>query len=283
MSSVHQTKKDIVPEMRVIFLDMLRTKYTTLYSRGYLNEKEDEALNVDIFRQSVDFAGANVNEQPLNDWESLQIFQICHEDVKTILRQRFKGNWRRILKKEKPLHESQTTYKQTRTEVLRAVCFISAHQRANERLDAYMDLVAETSGRNNSIVAIQEALAAVQEESRAEVTEAEAVLVRCDENLRNFILSHYAATIILNRLSKYVDVSLEEGSLSADEARSYLDQIEESAPNHHVKGNFCDCQQEGGSGNDCVQQEAENMEAGDVVARIPLASSDSAPTSGKQE
>jgi NhaP-type Na+/H+ or K+/H+ antiporter len=235
---------DQVVQLRLVFLDILGESYGHAVARGELVlAGGDRALDVSAYRYSVEFAESDAKEGVLSDWKALQMFSITHDDAISFMRQRFVRD--NVVSHDGQKHD-HAKYKKKRGRLLRAFCFVLAHERAQKRLDAYVEsALGETSSSDNEEVldndALQLALKEILDESNAEVEEARAVIEAIPADDQRIILSHYAATIILNRLIKEVEAAYRDGP-HADEARSYVDKIDrECLPNHHMDGYVCEC------------------------------------------
>ncbi|CAB9513644.1 hydrogen exchanger 7 [Seminavis robusta] len=247
-----------VVQLRLVFLDMLKETYEHAVDRGELvQEGGNRALDVSAFRHSVDFAEADAKRHEMNDWEALQMFSTVHDDAKTFIQQRilresfgayFGGSVTAGNGQQERHKHNHIEYKKKRARLLRAFCFIEAHKRVHRRLEVYVDAVIdETSSREDEDErvdneALQRALQTVLDESSAEVEKAASVVEEVTDDQRQIILSHYVATIILNRLINMIEESAKDGLLHYDEARSYISKIESDClPNHHIHGHVCEC------------------------------------------
>lgn len=230
-AAVEGCSEETLVELRQLFLELLNEAYRSELANCELDEKEDNGYNIDVLRQSVAFTttGIEHHHEPINDWEYTENF-IFSEDVKSYLVRKFQQLTNRKLR-----NLCTYEFQQCRTSVLRAIAFIEAHRRADKRLKAYVESIADTTLDEGDVaLAIDDGLNTVLEESAKQVAEAQAVLDATNPALIDSIVSHYVSSILLRKVAKFIEDSAADEILTKKEARAYLDKIDQNLQATHT-------------------------------------------------
>lgn len=228
---------DVLTDVRLVFLELLKSSYTELVQRGELDEHEDNGYNFDVLRQSVTLAMESVNCagcSALSDFEYTQQFPDTAGFTKRVVLQ-----WGKLLGRdtESQMDDCATqAYQQMRIHVLVAMEFIEAHRLAEIQLNKYID--AETSipherDSPEGLDAIENAVLQVLQESSDQVSLATSILDRVPAHDLEDISSRYLASILLHKLGHFIEQSLASGLLREKEASSYLRKVDRSVYNAH--------------------------------------------------
>jgi len=264
LKSASETSVDAtVIELRKVFLALLKEVYLTALQKG---ELMDEGFNVDALQQGVDINYACCETDPIHDWEYTEMFPY-YEDARTFLWNAF-----HLQKKDGGIRKSQVPKeRQLRIHLLRALVFIEAHKTAEKRLRQYVNSTVTNSTTSGHRDATSKALDVVLKESQMQVTEAEKVLERVPPEEMEAYVSHFVVAVILNRLSKFVEMNVEDGVLQAEEGQSYLDKINVALrENRHCQGS---CVAEGADHHD----RQHGMKLGSVVEASQEESQEAGP------
>jgi hypothetical protein len=239
-----EASPDLIQDMRVMFVELLRAAYNAQIRDGELDPREYEGFLSYSLLQSLEFAHDDAMKgKPLDDWNKSQVatgryvdqteyflvrlyaclrFRKTRPDARNLGLSRtrsLRGNFNQqvsqrilALRDEEPL-----LYQRLRLEVLRAFSFIDAHSEAQDRLH-------DEFGQGGGEMAA--AFRTVINESKAEVQKAEAVLRSKTKKQLKSVISHYLCTILQNKAARYIKLLMDSGVLLPRETRHYLEKIE---------------------------------------------------------
>lgn len=223
-----QDLREAVVEMRQVFLELMGQAYETLLENGELDLMEDRGFNADVLKQGLAFAASAAGDEEMHDWEYTEKTFKFYGSARSFLQHRLQELSNPIAGGTAPEPDVPIDSKEMRIHVLRAVCFIEAHQIAERKLQAFMTAMdentVEVSANQTERQMVVDALEVVLEESRSQVVAAERLLDRVPD--LNIIMSHYVSIILLNRLSRFVERLALEGVVETAEAQKYLDKID---------------------------------------------------------
>eukprot|EP00977_Amphora_coffeiformis_P008103 scaffold1815_cov208-Amphora_coffeaeformis.AAC.6 len=228
MVSQRSCPVEILQEVRGLYLDLLREAYAEEVSNNEMDEREDNGFNINLLRQSVAYAAADIDQQePINDWEYTQNFPMLEDAKSFVVRQygRFLGG--------KNASSATFEYQRERASVLRALLFIEAHHLAEQKLSSYVQSAMEATLEDDDATLMMGAIGIVVDESKNQVSEARAELGQIPAARLDAILTHHLATILLRRLADYVERRATDGFLTKKEARKYLDKIDQNIQKAH--------------------------------------------------
>ena len=166
------------------------------------------------------------NNEELHDWQYASEARLV-EDARSLL-----FRWYRSSRG----HTESCTYlhQKRRNKVLRALAFIEAHNIAEKGLRAYIDSIAAGSLEESEDTGwiAGDAVDIVLSESRMQVTLAQETLEKYRQHVES-IKSHYVCTILLHRLTAFVEQHARSGLLTTKEAQSQIARIEQSIQSAH--------------------------------------------------
>jgi len=218
---------DAVVETRQLFVELLNEAYAWEAAKGELDEKEDHGFNLKVLHETIEFANTDLNT-PLHDWDDTKRFQFGR-NAKELFHSRF---WTQMK------HDKQDfTYQQNRIEVLRAIAFIHAHSRAETKLQNYVDSMTDVSMHDHDQIDL--AVHQVLEESHKQVEKARECLKSHWPEIVDTVTAHYLCSILLNRLSQFVQKNATDGVLRPKEGRKILEKIERRLEEVHS----CSCKE----------------------------------------
>lgn len=216
----------VIKEMRQIFLKLLDAGYTAEYSQGGFHV--DHAFSYETLHQSVAFTAKNcrAGEEPLQDWIYANSFadNLDAEGTVRQLGQWFKTKFWRSADKQRNDYANE----KKRSRVVRALVFLEAHRRAEEELQGYLLGGNMQLSEGMAPAELESAILTILDESKSQVQQAEEWLSTgvTPEDL-NIIRSHYLVTILLHKLTLYVEKSVHRGRLRETEGRLFLSQIDD--------------------------------------------------------
>ena len=131
-------------------------------------------------------------------------------------------------------------YNKIRNRVHHAIAFIGAHDAASCRLLKYGDI-----NGCNDIADADVAIQKILEESSKEVATAKSLLDGLPEKLVCVIKSKYVCTILLYKLTKFIERNVDDEVITPKEAQLYLDKVKKSRRDqrrrrHHKRCCCCD-------------------------------------------
>lgn len=233
--------EEIKSEIREIFLKILDAAYLAELSRGALDKREDNGLNLEVLRQSIVFSVGDCRRaqyRPMNDWKYITM-NTFHDGLDVRVQRLVEWVQENLFKMKRGKGSTQE-YQNLRVRVLRTLVFIEAHRRADMEIRSYLDSVSGSSRdiSNSSGVSslhLESAILSVLEESDMQVLAAENWLETAVE-AEDFqsIRSHYMVTILLHKLELFVEKAVAEGKLKEKEGRIYLKTIDERVKKVHV-------------------------------------------------
>jgi len=236
--STYECPLESIVEMRQLFLELLSDAYETMVRKGELDNKERGGYDADVLKQSVAFALSNVKEAPLSDWDHANMVPF-YRDAKDFIRGHRRGSSRagsdiRGHRRGNSRAGSDWTwnlqpygnYLEMKLLVVRAICFIEGHRVAAEKLQVYVNRAAPELRECGSWKFLRRAVETVLEESKKQVVKAQEAIKDVSEEDVVKILSHYVSTIILHRLTGYIERNAADEVLSSEEARTYLEEID---------------------------------------------------------
>lgn len=231
-----EAQPEILQDMRLLFVELLRAAYNAQISYGELDPREYEGFLAYSLLQSVEFAhDAAASGIPIEDWNLCRVVSTEYVDKTRDIFLRLYGTFffgRGSRGKEghpaHPSHDMPTSLKdshvletqQLRLSVLRAFSFVDAHREAEERLRDKFEDAHESEIRN--------AFLAVLRESARQVRLAEDVLRTKTKKQLKQVISHYLCITLQNKTARYIGVLVESGVLLAGEARELLEEINHS-------------------------------------------------------
>lgn len=229
-----ESSPEILKDMRLLFVELLRAAYNTQISYGELDPREYEGFLAYSLLQSVEFAhDAAAAGNPLDDWNHSRIVSPDYVDKTRDIFLRIYGTFflnssGRGKEKSIPTHVLPNSFndkhlleiQQLRLSVLRAFSFVDAHKEAEERLRDKFEEAEEGEIRN--------AFLAVLRESAKQVKLAEEVLRSKTKKQLKQVISHLLCIILQNKTARYIGVLLHSGVLLPGEARELLEEIDES-------------------------------------------------------
>lgn len=230
-----QCPEEVKADVREIFLKMLDAAYLAELSQGELDSREDNGFNYEALRQSVAFAveDCHAGQEPLHDWSHANSFAF-HDGADAHVR-RFVDWFKTKFLHSQEKQSCTRAYQRLRIRVLRALVFIEAHRRAENELRSYLDNDLQDVGSvGMAAMDLENAILAVLEESKAQVREAEEWLLTGvpPQDLQT-IRAHYMVTILLHKLSLYVEKAVSDGRLKEKEGRLFLTQIDQRVEKVH--------------------------------------------------
>lgn len=205
-------------ELRMVFLELVRSRYQHQINTGELAEREFVTYSLD---QSLDLASDLVSKgEPLGDFDFIDLVNIPISQtigsflnflrvklgLDTVLGAIF-GELAHVVPED--VHR--------RVQVERCIAFISAH------LDA-QNLMKEQFMDTNLSKAEEQVIA----ESEGQVKRAEEELTKYPSREVQVIVSHKVCKIILNNLVEYEERLVESGLVKNQESEEYLGEVQES-------------------------------------------------------
>ena len=224
---------EMIFELRQIFMELLNEAYNKELSNGELDEREDNGHNIDILRQSVAFATTDVEHlESIHDWEYTENFAYQEDAKSFIIRKMLELTGR------SRDHNTGYEYQKHRILILRSLAFIEAHRQAEQKLIRYTKALASSSVDEGDIsLLVGNGTEAVLGESAAQVEKAKTFLEGFPEAEINNIVSRYVCSILLHKLSKFVEQNAEDGILTKKEAKGFLDKIDRNIQDTHTRTN----------------------------------------------
>ena len=204
-------------EMRLLFLEILKSQYEKCVDNGYIDPRLDNGIEYFSLVQSIDFAVDDVNRGgPLNDWKYTEFWQykIARKYVA-----RISNSIGNIASRQYRGVDHQEEYQETRIQVLRATAFQLAHQGARRKLEKGFCEVAHS---------LRDAADRVIEESEKQEQLAQEVLDSIDKDQLKVIVEHFVCHVLLNKAAKIVQKHHTSGLLQDKEAEHFLEEIDEA-------------------------------------------------------
>lgn len=217
----------LLTELRLAFLDMVRASFEKQVEKGELDSRQESGALYFALIQSCDWAADQViRGHELAGWEATAIAKLSWIDQIDL-------KARRLLRPKANAYKfsergNSAGFRELRFDVLRALSFVDAHRRAQERF------AAETlEGEVDDAIVAQ--AKAVLKESEKQVSLAEDLLRSKDHEDVCVLISHLFAVILLNKVARDAERLQGNGILHEKEARKYLEAVENEL--HHIE--FC--------------------------------------------
>jgi len=216
---------DLLMDMRLMFVELLRAGYADQIYRGELDPREYEGLLVRTLTQSPDFSHDRIKKgEPLNDWEDSRV-GMSKKSFKAVFVLNAVGGACRsaICSKtredvgERFRKEEAYRYDMTRFEILRALCFVQAHKFAQNRLDEEFQ-----EGTDEAAAAFR----TVMKESNGEIRKAKNLLKSQNKDRLTHVISHYFCAILNHKEARHIKQLIESGILLQKEGRHCLEDID---------------------------------------------------------
>ena len=225
-----QPSEDVLINVRLMFIELLRASYQAQIRDGELDPREFNGFLAYILLQSLEFAHeSTIKGEPLTDWDSARLVSTESMDKINDIGERLFALFLRCNGKTSTTTEIKSfrdltraggeVQKGIRLDVLRAFSFIDAHKEAQDRLRDELGAEKGELGR---------AFEFVMRESRDEVRKATDVLRTKKKGLLRNIISHHLCIVLLNKSARYITLLMESGVLLQKEATHLREEIEES-------------------------------------------------------
>jgi len=210
---------NLLKELRLAFLDMVKASFESQVEKGELDSREDGGVLYFDLIQSCDFAADRVvRGDELAGWEATAIPDIAWVDKVDLKARRVLHPKADEYKKSE--RSTSAHFRQLRFDVYRALSFIAAHRRAQER---FSKETLEGPEVGDEIVAIAKR---VLLESDRQVTMAEDLIRSMDREDVCVLVSHLFCVILLNKVAREAERLQANGILHEKEARKYLDKVD---------------------------------------------------------
>jgi len=215
---------NVAKELRMTFLELVGAAYQKMVEKGELDSIETGGFVVYSLQQSLDIAADKVSRgKPLCDWKAAQTVSAGWTDTaSSTIHHIYALDFFR--KRKSDTRAGTHGYHRLRSEVNRALAFISAHRRAQEHFQ---------SDFNESSEDFKSATQLVRLESEEEVEEAEKFLLSLDCMDVKIIISHLFCVILLNKTARFVSSLSNNGLLKPREAQAFIEEIEEALAGIH--------------------------------------------------
>ena len=198
-------------ELRHMFIECIRAAYQSQVEKGVLDGRG--FLDYGLF-QSLEFADDEVSDgKPLNDWSHVPFSgskMMAPADGVNYVMHKMKisccglGKW--------------STRHANATKVQAAMCFIGAHQYAQQTWIAEFNESEEFGMEQNAVL----------RESEAQVAKVKEFLESFDESEVQHIVSHFTCTILLNKTARFIENLCSQGLLYPREIHGCIDDIQEA-------------------------------------------------------
>jgi hypothetical protein len=224
-------------ELRQLFWELLKQAYCTEDAQEGAGDdrEENDGLHLDLLRESVEIASSD-HQTPMHDWKFAR-----YEEGPVSMMQ-----WYRNLMMNNEDRERVAEHHGKRNTVLRCSAFIQAHKEAERQLKS----LSSSASRSNIALTLEEAststaidvdepekpvssrrsfdiaIETVLRESASQVAEAKTVLKTIPPPEIQRITSHYLCTILLRRLTTFVEKNVADSILTKKEAMLYYKQID---------------------------------------------------------
>ena len=214
---------DIIKDMRLLFVELLRASYNAQIRDGELDPREYDGFLAYSLLQSIEFAhDAVMANKPIEDWDLSRV--VSTESIDKT-RDAFLQLYGFIFRWTKAHdHFSVSTnaalrdYSQLRLTILRSFSFVDAHKEAQSRL---RDDFEESDGD------LHNAFLTVMRESQKQVKLAEDQINSKTKKELKRVISHYMCTTLLNKTARYISLLSDTGVLLQRESRQLLEEIDD--------------------------------------------------------
>ena len=194
-------------------VDLIRREYHRQLTTGELDSRS--FIPYSLF-QAVDIAEeATLKGLPLNDWSALQITSsaLAKKGDRALHAYRVGGLFNR--NRQESLDED---FHVIRSQVLQALSFIASHTKAQETFKQ------EFSSINANSLTLAEKR--VLDESREQVTKAEAAINQFDTDDVKAVKSQYCCQILLHKSASYFEKLADSRLMTAKEAGEFLEKYD---------------------------------------------------------
>ena len=208
--------RTVLKELRLAFIDMVRASFENQVEKGELDSRQEDGALYFALIQSCDFAAdLVVRGDVVKGWEATAVAEVAWIDKIAIKVKRLLHPDRNQFKFSELERSNAANSHALRFDVYRALSFIAAHRRAQERF-ASETLKGEVA---DEIVAMSKR---VLQESECQVAMAEDLLHSKHHEDVCLLVSHLFSVILLNKIAREAERLQANGILHEKEARKYV-------------------------------------------------------------
>jgi len=206
--------KSEVQEERIIFLNIIKSSYEHFILSGELNPRSFVASTLgEAWEYSMDAAGKGLE---LNTWDTVEVASGSSGSIEGFVTNAFT-----VLKRRQASKEARANMRHRNvviTRIRQIYVFIAAHKRARDKF-------------KNEFTRIDDSLTAAEkivlDECDANIALAQEELDKIDPDEVKLTKSQYAAQILLNKESYYIEDLQKHGLMTEKEAGGFIEEIEE--------------------------------------------------------
>lgn len=193
-------------ELRLLFLELLKGAYEVALQEGYLDARVDNGLLHFSLLQSLDFAKDEINRGgPISDWKFTKFSEIAAID-----------NFAKRI--SNCMNRATCDREKQRITLLKAFEFQSAHRNARR--------IFQEEFLDDADDAIAEAAQIILKESEEQEKLASEVLSAIDSDEMQLFVSHYACSILLNKVALLVQKHNKSGAIRDQSANEVLEDVD---------------------------------------------------------